>query len=160
MIRPAAPHDVATLVELIHDLAAFERSPGSVEVQPDQLHAALFGPAPTVFAHVAVDEGELVGMAVWYLTYSTWTGVHGIHLEDLYVRPEARGRHFGRALLAELAGIAEGAGYRRVEWDVLDWNEAAVGFYRSLGAESMDEWIGYRLSGAALLQLAGDPSAN
>jgi ribosomal protein S18 acetylase RimI-like enzyme len=158
MIRPAAPADVATLVELIHDLAAFERSPESVQVGPDRLHAALFGAAPNVFAHVAEDEGAVVGMAIWYLTFSTWTGVNGIHLEDLYVRPEARGQHFGRALLAELASIAEQAGHQRVEWNVLHWNEPALGFYQSLGAEPLDEWIGYRLSGPALSRLAGSVS--
>jgi GNAT superfamily N-acetyltransferase len=156
VIRPAAPSDVPTLIELIHQLAEFERSPDSVHIGAQQLRAALFGPSPTVFAHVAEDGGAVVGMAIWFLTFSTWTGVHGIHLEDLYVRPEARGKRFGRALLAELAAIAARSGHQRVEWNVLDWNEQALGFYRSLGAEPLDEWIGYRLSGAALSDLAGD----
>jgi GNAT superfamily N-acetyltransferase len=156
VIRPAAPSDVSTLIELIHQLAEFERSPDSVHIEAQQLQAALFGPSPTVFAHVAEDGGAVVGMAIWFLTFSTWTGVHGIHLEDLYVRPEARGKRFGRALLAELAAIAARSGHQRVEWNVLDWNEQALGFYRSLGAEPLDEWIGYRLSGPALSDLAGD----
>ncbi len=154
MIRPAHPDDVDTLVELIHELAEFERSPGSVEIAAVQLHDALFGPSPTVFAHVADEEGSVVGMAIWFLTFSTWTGRHGIHLEDLYVRPGSRSGGVGRALVAELAAIAERAGYARVEWSVLDWNENAIRFYRSLGAEPLDEWIGYRLSGSALLEQA------
>ena len=156
MIRPATEGDVPALVQLIHDLAEYERSPGSVEIGPVQLREALFGPSPAVFAHVAEDDGVVVGMAIWFLTFSTWTGRHGIHLEDLYVRPEARATGVGRALLTELAAIAVGSGYARVEWSVLDWNEQALRFYRSLGAHPMDEWIGYRLTGAALTALA-DP---
>ena len=154
MIRPATADDIDALVGLIHDLAEFERSPGSVEITGGQLHDALFGPSPTVFAHVADEQGRIVGMAIWFLTYSTWTGRHGIHLEDLYVRPEARSGGVGRSLLTELATIAHRSGYARVEWSVLDWNEQALRFYRSLGAEPLDEWIGYRLSGAALAALA------
>ena len=132
---PSRPvDDVDILVQLIHDLAEFERSPRSVEITADQLHDALFGPSPTVFAHVAEEDGRVVGMAIWFLTFSTWTGRNGIHLEDLYVRPEARATGVGRALLAELATIAHRSGYARVEWSVLDWNEQALRFYRSLGA--------------------------
>jgi GNAT superfamily N-acetyltransferase len=156
MIRPAVARDVEALVGLINELAEFERSPGSVEITVEQLHGALFGPSPTVFAHVAEEEGRVVGMAIWFVTFSTWTGRHGIHLEDLYVQPEARSGGVGRALLTELAAIAQGSGYARVEWSVLDWNEKALGFYRSLGAEPLEEWIGYRLSGTALTALAGE----
>jgi GNAT superfamily N-acetyltransferase len=155
MIRAAVADDVEALVQLIHDLAEFERSPESVAITPEQLHDALMAPSPTVFAHVAEEHGRVVGMAVWFLTFSTWTGRSGIHLEDLYVRPEARATGVGRALLAELASIAHRSGYARVEWSVLDWNETALRFYRSLGAEPLDEWIGYRLSGEALATLAG-----
>jgi GNAT superfamily N-acetyltransferase len=154
VIRPAVAPDVDALVGLIHELAEFERSPGSVEITSGQLGDALFGPSPAVFAHVAEEEGRVVGMAVWFLTFSTWTGRHGIHLEDLYVKPESRSGGVGRALLTELAAIAQDAGYARVEWSVLDWNEQAIAFYRSLGAEPLEEWIGYRLSGAALATLA------
>src|ERR1700722_862980 len=150
MIRPAVENDVEELVELIHDLAEFERSPGSVEIRPDDLRDALFGASPTVFAHVADESGRLVGMAIWFRNFSTWTGRNGIYLEDLYVRPEARTRGIGRALVAELASIPRRSGYARVEWSVLDWNEPAIGFYRSLGAVPMEEWTGYRLSGEAL----------
>ena len=155
MIRPAAAEDVGALIELIHDLAEFERSPQSVHITDGQLHDALFGTSPSVFAHVAEERGRIVGMAIWFLTFSTWTGRHGIHLEDLYVRPEARSTGVGRALLAELAAIALRSGYARVEWSVLDWNENALRFYRSLGAEPLDEWTGYRLSGAPLATLGG-----
>jgi GNAT superfamily N-acetyltransferase len=160
MIREATVDDVDALLGMVHDLAEYERSPDSVKMNSDQLRAALFGPSPTVFAHVAEEEGVLVGMAIWFLTFSTWTGRNGIHLEDLYVRPEARSSGVGRALLMELASIARQSGYGRVEWSVLDWNESAIGFYRSLGAEPLGEWIGYRLSGPALVGLAGpvDPA--
>ncbi len=154
MIRAAVADDVDDLVQLIHDLAEFERSPQSVEITTQQLHDALFAPSPTVFAHVAVEQDRVVGMAIWFLTFSTWTGRSGIHLEDLYVRPEARSAGVGRALVAELASMAHRSGYARVEWSVLHWNERALAFYRSLGAEPLDEWIGYRLSGAPLATLA------
>ena len=153
MIRPATEGDVEEIVELIHDLAEFERSPGSVEIQPEHLRAALFDPSPTVFAHVAHEGDRLLGMAIWFRNFSTWTGRNGIYLEDLYVRPEGRGRGIGRALVGELATIARRSGYARVDWSVLDWNESALRFYRSLGAVPMDEWTGYRLSGDALAVL-------
>jgi GNAT superfamily N-acetyltransferase len=156
MIRPAVADDVEALMGLVHDLAEFERSPQSVHITDGQLHDALFGPSPTVFALVAEEQGRIVGMAIWFLTFSTWTGLHGIHLEDLYVRPEARSAGVGRALLAALAATAHRSGYARVEWSVLDWNENALRFYRSLGAEPLDEWVGYRLSGAALTVMATD----
>jgi GNAT superfamily N-acetyltransferase len=157
-IRPAAPGDVDDLLQMIHDLAEYERSPGSVEVDQDQLHDALFTEAPTVFSHVAVVDGDVVGMTVWFLTFSTWTGRSGIYLEDLYVRPQARARGVGRALLSELAATASRAGHRRVEWSVLDWNEPALRFYRSIGAVPMTGWTTFRLSGAGLDTLAAAAS--
>jgi len=153
MIRPARPDDVDALVGLIHDLAEFERSPDSVEIDPSQLTTALFSGAPTVFAHVAEQDGRVVGMAIWFRNFSTWTGRNGIYLEDLYVRPEARAHGVGRALLAELAAIARREGYARLDWSVLDWNMSAIRFYESLAAVPMDEWTGYRLSGEALKAL-------
>ncbi|MGO8873792.1 MAG: N-acetyltransferase family protein [Acidimicrobiales bacterium] len=153
MIRPATPADVDTLVGLIHDLAEYERSPGSVAIDRTALHNALFADAPTVFAHVSELDGTVAGMAIWFLNFSTWTGRNGIYLEDLYVRPEARGHGLGRALVTELASIAVRAGYSRVDWSVLRWNKSAIGFYRSLGATAMEEWTGYRLSGEALEML-------
>jgi len=154
MIRTAVDDDVDTLVQLIHDLARFERSADSVIIDRGLLRDALFGDSPTVFAHVAEEGGSIVAMAIWFLNFSTWTGRNGIYLEDLYVRPEARGRGIGRALIAELAGIAHRSGYSRVEWSVLDWNRSAIRFYQSLGAVPMDEWTGYRLAGPALETLA------
>src|SRR5579872_5688077 len=132
MIRPAQPEDVPTLVELINELADYERAAGEVQLVPADLHEALFSPAPAAFAHVAVDEGRVVGMAVWFLTFSTWTGRQGIWLEDLVIRTDRRGQGYGRALLAELARIALERGYARLEWAVLDWNQPAIGFYRRL----------------------------
>jgi GNAT superfamily N-acetyltransferase len=154
VIRTARPADVDSLLQMIHDLAEYERSPDSVHIDRDMLDHALFGPSPTVFAHVAEEEGTILGMAIWFLNFSTWTGRHGIYLEDLYVRPEARGRGVGRRLLAELASVAHHSGYGRVEWAVLDWNETALRLYRSTGARPMDGWTVYRLDGAELAALA------
>jgi GNAT superfamily N-acetyltransferase len=154
MIRRIAERDVDEVLGLIHDLATYERSPGSVEIDRDLLAAALFCPSPRVFGHVADRDGRLLGMAIWFVSFSTWTGHHGIYLEDLYVRPEVRGQGIGTALLAELASLAHREHYTRIEWSVLDWNEPALAFYRSLGARPMDEWTGYRLSGDALSSLA------
>lgn len=152
--RPATPSDVEQIHELILGLAAYEREPDAVVATPADLHASLFGAAPAVFAHVVDGAQGLDGCAIWYLTYSTWEGRHGIHLEDLYVRDEARGNGIGKALLRTLAQVAVERGYRRVEWNVLRWNEPALGFYRALGAEALDEWCSYRLTGAALTALA------
>jgi GNAT superfamily N-acetyltransferase len=156
VIRWARPGDVPAMVGLIGDLATYERARHEVEITEPDLHTALFGPAPAVFAHVAEMDGEVVGMALWFVTFSTWVGRHGIYLEDLYVRPEHRGGGHGRALLAALAAIAVERGYGRVEWAVLDWNEPALGFYRALGAVAMDEWTTYRLAGDALRAVAAD----
>ncbi len=146
---------------MVHELADFERAPDSCHLTAEQLHAALFAPAPALFGHVAVagdetgDEavGEPVGMALWYLNFSTWEGVHGIYLEDLYVHPGARGGGAGRALLAELAALCLRRGYRRLDWWVLHWNPARD-FYAGIGATAQDEWVPYRLTGAPLARLA------
>ena len=156
MIRAARPGDVAAMVGLIGELADYERARHDVRITEPDLHDALFGASPAVFAHVAEADGEVVGLALWFLTFSTWLGRHGIYLEDLYVRPDHRGGGWGRALLATLAAIAVERGYGRVEWAVLDWNEPAIGFYRSIGAVSMDEWTTNRLTGDALRALAAD----
>ena len=154
MIRAAEPGDVDAVVGLIGDLAEYERARHEVQVDATSLHAALFGPTPAVFAHVAVVDGEVVGFALWFLSFSTWLGRHGIYLEDLYVRPEHRGGGHGRALLASLARIAVDRGYGRLEWAVLDWNEPALAFYRALGAVALDEWTVHRLTGDALQRAA------
>ncbi|WP_103936482.1 GNAT family N-acetyltransferase [Thermomonospora echinospora] len=153
MIRAAVPGDVPTILRLIRELADYEKALHEVRATEEDLRASLFGPEPRVFAHVAEQDGEVVGFALWFLTFSTWMGTHGIYLEDLYVRPEARGGGHGRALLTELARIAVERGYRRVEWSVLDWNEPAIGFYKALGATPQDEWTVYRLTGQALRDL-------
>jgi ribosomal protein S18 acetylase RimI-like enzyme len=153
ILRAATPADIAVLVGLIRELAAYEREPDAVEVDESQLADALFTESPVVFATVADDGGLVLGMAIHFLNFSTWTGRIGIYLEDLYVRPEHRGRGVGRALLANLARTACARGYARVDWSVLDWNHSAIRFYESLGAVPMDEWTGYRLSGEALAAL-------
>lgn len=153
-VRRATPADVAVMVELVHDLADYEKAPDQCTLTDAQLHAALFGTAPALFAHVAELDGAVVGCAIWFLNYSTWDGVHGIYLEDLYVRPEARGTGLGRALIAALAAEAVEHGYSRVSWSVLTWNTPSIDFYQALGAAPQDEWIGYRLAGAELTALA------
>jgi GNAT superfamily N-acetyltransferase len=154
LIRPASTDDVPRILELIRELADYERSLDEVEATEDGLRAALFAARPAVFAHVAELDGEVVGFALWFLNFSTWLGKHGIYLEDLYVTPATRGRGLGKALLAELAAICEREGYGRLEWWVLDWNESAIGFYRSIGAEPMSAWTVQRLSGRPLADLA------
>ncbi|GAA0218197.1 GNAT family N-acetyltransferase [Actinomadura nitritigenes] len=154
MIRPAVPDDVPAILRLIRDLAEYERALHEVKATEEQLHAMLFGDDPRVHALIAEHEGSVAGFAVWFLTFSTWNGTHGIYLEDLFVDPAVRGHGHGKALLTELARIADERGYERVEWAVLDWNEPAIGFYRSLGAGPQDEWTTYRLTGDALTKLA------
>ena len=156
MIRRATPEDVPALVGLVYDLAEYEKSRHECALTAEQLHASLFGPDPKVFAHVAQRDsgGEVLGCAIWFLNYSTWTGTHGIYLEDLFAKPEARGLGLGKALLAALAREAVANGYRRVDWSVLDWNTPSIEFYEALGARAQDEWTGYRLTGEALTRLA------
>ncbi|GGL08988.1 GNAT family N-acetyltransferase [Nocardia jinanensis] len=154
LIRRAEPGDVPALVELVYGLAEYEKARRECTLTTEQLHTALFGPDPAVFAHVAVLGGAISGCAIWFLNFSTWDGVHGIYLEDLYVTPEARRGGLGRALLAALAQEARTHGYSRVSWSVLTWNTPSIGFYESLGARAQDDWVGYRLSGEALTALA------
>ncbi|MET8574425.1 GNAT family N-acetyltransferase [Streptomyces sp. NPDC005012] len=159
MIRPAVPSDVPVIHAMIRELAAYEKAPDEAVATEEQLAEALFGERPAVFAHLAVDEatGEPAGFALWFLNFSTWRGVHGIHLEDLYVRPSARGGGHGRALLTELARLCVERGYQRLEWSVLDWNEPAIGFYRALGARPQDGWTVFRLTDEALTALGSRP---
>jgi ribosomal protein S18 acetylase RimI-like enzyme len=154
-IRHAELKDVAVIAELIHELAIYERAEGEVRVTHDDLRASLFGSEPRVYCElVELDDGDVVGFAVWFLNFSTWTGHHGLYLEDLYVRPAHRGQGLGRSLLAELAAHCVSKGYSRLQFSALDWNTPAIEFYRSLGAEAMSEWTVYRFSGASLAQLA------
>lgn len=154
-IRRAVPEDVPALVELVYDLAEYEKARHECTLTAEQLHTALFGPAPALFAHVATLDEQVAGCAIWFLNYSTWDGVHGIYLEDLFVKPQARGSGLGKALIAALAEEAVRNGYSRVSWSVLTWNTPSIEFYESLGADVQDDWVGYRLSGAALTALAG-----
>jgi GNAT superfamily N-acetyltransferase len=154
VIRAAHPGDVAAMVGLIGELADYERARHEVRITEPDLHDALFGASPAVFAHVAEADGEVVGLALWFLTFSTWLGRHGIYLEDLYVRPDHRGNGWGRALLATLAAIAVQRGYGRVEWAVLDWNQLGRSVYSALGAQEHPEWLRCRLDGEALRALA------
>ncbi len=154
MIRPARPGDIPAIYQLIRDLASYENALAEVTGSEEQLRRALLAEPPAVFAHVAEHDGQVAGFALWYLSFSTWTASHGIYLEDLYVRPELRGSGLGRALLAELARLCVARGYPRLEWAVLDWNTPTRGFYASLGAAEMSEWVINRLSGPALRDLA------
>ncbi|MGW4421003.1 N-acetyltransferase family protein [Streptosporangium sp. NPDC004631] len=161
MIRPATPEDVPAIIDMIRGLAEYERALEKVETSAEQLHDALFGTGPAVFCHIAAtgeDGKEVAGFALWFVSYSTWLGRHGIHLEDLFVHPDHRGRGYGVRLLAALARVCVERGYGRFEWSVLDWNTPAVEFYRSLGAVSLDEWVPYRLTGPALERLAARDS--
>ncbi|GAB3003304.1 GNAT family N-acetyltransferase [Mycobacterium bourgelatii] len=154
-IRRAAPQDAADIAAMIHELAEFERAPEQCTVTESQIAAALFGEHPTVFGHVAEVDGAVAAMAVWFLSFSTWDGVPGIYLEDLYVRPEFRRRGLARRLLATLAGECVDKGYTRLSWAVLNWNVDAIALYDGVGARPQSEWTTYRLSGLELAALAG-----
>jgi GNAT superfamily N-acetyltransferase len=154
MIRPATPADIPAIRQLIVDLAVYEREPDAVEASEADLHAALFGHRPLAEAVLAEDDGVAVGVALFFTNFSTWKGRGGLYLEDLFVKPEARGQGVGKALLVHLAGIAVARGYARFEWSVLDWNEPAIGFYKALGAKAQDEWTVMRVEGDALAALA------
>ncbi|MFB7370255.1 GNAT family N-acetyltransferase [Streptomyces sp. NPDC056222] len=154
MIRTATPADVPVIHAMVRELAAYEKALEEARATEEQLREALFGERPAAFAHIAeTDEGEVVGFALWFLNFSTWRGVHGIYLEDLYVRPTSRGGGHGKALLRELARICAERGYERLEWSVLNWNTPSIDFYESLGARPQDEWTVYRLTDEALAEL-------
>ncbi|MDQ0843597.1 MULTISPECIES: GNAT family N-acetyltransferase [unclassified Streptomyces] len=154
MIRTAAPADVPVIHEMVRELAEYEKALHEANATEEQLREALFGERPAAFAHIAeTEDGEVAGFALWFLNFSTWRGVHGIYLEDLYVRPRLRGGGHGKALLTELARICVERGYERLEWSVLDWNTPSIDFYRSLGARPQDEWTVYRLTDGALKSL-------
>lgn len=155
VIRVATPSDVPVLLELVRELAVYEKEPDAVLATEADLHEALFGSDPSAGCHVAELDGAVVGFALWYRTFSTWQGKPGLWLEDLFVRPEARGTGLGRALLVELARTAVERGWTRFEWWVLNWNEPAHGFYRSLGAHPEEEWTVWRVDGEELKALAG-----
>jgi GNAT superfamily N-acetyltransferase len=153
-IQPVRRLDVPAVVAMVHELAEFEKAADECHLTEAQLIASLFGPDPALFGHVAHDaDGRPVAMMLWFLNYSTWEGRHGIYLEDLYVRPEARGSGLGTRLLATLAAICVERGYPRLQWWVLDWNPARE-FYAAMGAQAQSEWVPYRLAGSELAKLA------
>lgn len=153
-IREVAEADLPSVVELVHELADYEKAPDQCLLTEQQLHLALFGPRPALYGHVAEEDGRVVGFTLWFLNFSTWRGTHGIYLEDLYVRPSHRRSGLGRALLRRLAGECVAHGYARLEWWVLDWNAPAIDFYKSVGAVPMDEWTVFRLTDDALTRMA------
>ena len=153
-VREARESDLERILQLIVDLATYERAGHEVKTTIEQLRLALFGPQPAAYALVAESDKGVVGFAFYFRNFSTWEGVHGLYLEDLYVMPEYRGSGLGKALLMSLAEVAVERGYARLEWAVLDWNRPAIDFYRSLGAVALNEWTVYRLSGEALTTTA------
>ena len=152
-IRPAKREEVGEVLQLIQDLATYEKAPDQVEASRDDLLNTIFAKEPRVFCDLVEVDGQIAGMAIWFLNYSTWQAKHGIYLEDLYIKPEFRAKGYGKALLKHLAQICDREGYGRLQWWVLDWNSPAIEFYRSFGAEAMDEWTVYRTSGLALKNL-------
>jgi GNAT superfamily N-acetyltransferase len=154
-IRRAAPQDSADIAAMIHALAEFERAPDQCTVTEKQISTALFNSSPTVHAHVADVNGTVAAMALWFLNFSTWDGVAGIYVEDLFVRPGFRRRGLARGLLAALAGECLDNGYTRLSWAVLNWNSDAIALYDEIGGQPQREWTTYRLSGPPLAELAG-----
>ena len=153
-IRPAAPEDSALILQFIRDLAEYEKMLDDVRTTRDDITVALFGENPKAFCDIAEIDGRPVGFALWFYNFSTFVGRHGIYLEDLFVRSEARGSGAGKALLANLARRCLDENLGRLEWAVLDWNAPSIAFYDSLGAAAMDEWIVRRMTGEALAKLA------
>ena len=154
MIRVAIKEDAPRILQLIKDLAEYERAPLEAKATLEQIEESLFSQHPHAFCHVVEVAGNVVGISIWFLNYSTWLGKPGIYLEDLYIDPAFRGQGFGLALLKELARICVEREYERLQWWVLDWNEPSIEFYKSLGAVPMDEWTVFRVSGDALKKLA------
>ena len=152
-IRPAKIQEVGEVLQLIQDLATYEKAPEQVEARQEDLLNTIFASDPRVFCDLVEVDGQIAGMAIWFLNYSTWQAKHGIYLEDLFIKPQYRGRGYGKALLKHLAKICDEKGYGRLQWWVLDWNSPAIEFYKGLGAEAMDEWTVYRTSGKALKDL-------
>ncbi|TVV72296.1 GNAT family N-acetyltransferase [Sphingomonas solaris] len=154
-IRRAVADDVTAMLRLIVALAVYEREPDAVKATPESLTATMFGPDAKVFAHVAEQDGAVIGVALWFETYSTWTGAPSLYLEDLFVDPAARGSGAGKALFTALAREAKARGCARIDWAVLDWNRTARGFYTAMGGFHSTGWEPWRIEGEALERLAG-----
>lgn len=159
VIRAVRPGDEAELTAMIHELAAFERASAECTVTESQLGDALFGPNPVVFGHLVEVDGQAAAGALWFRNFSTWDGVAGIYLEDLFVRPQFRRRGLARTLLATLARECVDNGYSRLTWAVLDWNVNAIALYDGVGGRPQNEWITYRVSGPELSELAASSPA-
>ncbi len=153
-IRTTTEADIPVILGLIRDLATYERAPDAVVATEAGLREVLFGAKPSAEVLLALEENEPVGFAVFFHNFSTWLGRPGLYLEDLFVRPEKRGKGYGRALLERLAQIAKERGCGRMEWAVLDWNDPAIQFYKKLGAAPMDEWTVFRLTAEGIAKLA------
>ena len=160
MIREAKISDVQAIYDLIVELAIYEKEPDAVIASVEDIKENLFGADPVAYCHVAEVDGQVVGIAIWFLNYSTWLGKAGLYLEDLFVKPEFRGSGLGLQLMKTLAQLCVDRNYERFQWWVLDWNEPSINFYRSIGAEAMDEWTVYRLSGSALKSFAASSTSN
>jgi GNAT superfamily N-acetyltransferase len=155
-IRPVTPDDMELLANLVRELAVYEKLEEYAKATPEDFRRNLFGPRPAAEAAIAEVDGEPIGFALWFTTFSTFRGLPGIYLEDLYVRPQHRGRGIGKALLAMLARLAADRGCGRLEWAVLNWNEPAIGFYCAIGAKLQDEWTVYRLEEEPLRKLSAE----
>ena len=160
LIREAKVEDVQVIYNLIVELAIYEKEPDAVIATVDDIKENLFGTSPVAYCHVAEVDGKVVGIAIWFLNYSTWLGKAGLYLEDLFVKPEFRGSGLGLSLMKTLAQLCVERNYERFQWWVLDWNEPSINFYKSIGAEAMDEWTVYRLSGSALKSFAASSTSN
>ena len=160
MIREAKISDVQAIYDLIVELAIYEKEPDAVIASVEDIKENLFGTDPVAYCHVAEVDGQVVGIAIWFLNYSTWLGKAGLYLEDLFVKPEFRGSGLGLQLMKTLAQLCVDRNYERFQWWVLDWNEPSINFYKSIGAEAMDEWTVYRLSGSALKSFAASSTSN
>jgi GNAT superfamily N-acetyltransferase len=154
-IRPAVPADAAAITAMIHDLARFEHAADQCTVVETQISTALFDQPATLRGHVAEVDGEIAAMALWFLNFSTWDGIEGVYLEDLYVRRRFRRLGLARGLLTALAEECLNNGYTRLSWAVLNWNTDAIALYRAIGGQPQGEWTTYRLSGPELAELAG-----
>ena len=154
MIRRAVESDVEAIHRLIYELAVYEKAPGEAKATVDAIHESLFGEKPVAHCHIAEVDGKVVGIAIWFLNYSTWLGKPGIYLEDLFVQPEYRNQGLGKEFMKTLAKLCVENNYERFQWWVLDWNSPSIDFYKSIGAQPMDEWTVFRLSGNELKKFA------